>query len=69
MKGILERLVNGELNIDEAERLISADNILEFDEKKYKKDVENFLNRLGCFEKGMACKKIVDKIEKIVREN
>ncbi len=32
MKDILERLVNGELNVDEAERLISADNILEFDE-------------------------------------
>jgi NCAIR mutase (PurE)-related protein len=32
MKDILERLVNGELNIDEAERLINADNILEFDD-------------------------------------
>ena len=32
MKEILERLVNGELNIDEAEKLISSNNILEFDE-------------------------------------
>ena len=32
MKEILESLVNGELNIDEAERLISANNILEFDD-------------------------------------
>ncbi|WP_458455323.1 nickel pincer cofactor biosynthesis protein LarB [Methanobrevibacter sp.] len=32
MKEILERLINGELNIDEAENLINANNILEFDE-------------------------------------
>ena len=32
MKDILERLVNGELNIDEAENLLNANNILEFDE-------------------------------------
>ena len=32
MKEILERLVNGDINIDEAENLINADNILEFDE-------------------------------------
>lgn len=32
MKDILERLVNGEINIDEAERLISSNNILEFDD-------------------------------------
>ena len=32
MKEILERLVNGEINIDEAEKLIHADNILEFDD-------------------------------------
>jgi len=31
MKEILERLVNGELNVDEAEQLIKSDNILEFD--------------------------------------
>lgn len=31
MKEILERLVNGEININDAERLINADNILEFD--------------------------------------
>jgi len=31
MKDILERLVNGELNVDEAEHLLKADNILEFD--------------------------------------
>lgn len=30
MKDILERLVNGEINIDEAEKLISSNNILEF---------------------------------------
>lgn len=32
MKDILEKLVSGELNVDEAENLIRADNILEFDE-------------------------------------
>lgn len=32
MKDILERLVDGEINIDEAENLIKADSILEFDE-------------------------------------
>ncbi|MBQ6099765.1 MAG: nickel pincer cofactor biosynthesis protein LarB [Methanobrevibacter sp.] len=32
MKEILERLVSGELNIDEAETLLKADSILEFDE-------------------------------------
>lgn len=32
MKDILERLVNGELNVDEAEQLLKADNILEFDD-------------------------------------
>lgn len=32
MKDILERLVNGELNVGEAEKLINANNILEFDE-------------------------------------
>ena len=32
MKEILERLVNGEINVDEAENLINANNILEFDE-------------------------------------
>lgn len=32
MKDILEKLVNGELNIDEAEKLIKSDSILEFDE-------------------------------------
>ena len=32
MKDILERLVNGELNIDEAEQLLKANNILEFDD-------------------------------------
>ena len=32
MKDILERLVNGELDISQAEQLIKADNILEFDD-------------------------------------
>lgn len=32
MKDVLERLVNGEINIDEAENLIKSNNILEFDE-------------------------------------
>lgn len=32
MKDVLEKLVNGELNIDEAEQLLKADNILEFDD-------------------------------------
>ena len=32
MKEILENLANGKLNVDEAERLINANNILEFDD-------------------------------------
>ena len=32
MKDILEKLVEGEINIDEAENLLKADNILEFDD-------------------------------------
>lgn len=32
MKDILERLVRGEVNIDEAEKLLKAENILEFDD-------------------------------------
>ena len=32
MKDILERLINGEINIDEAERLISSNEILAFDD-------------------------------------
>ena len=32
MKDILERLVKGELNVDEAEHLLKANNILEFDD-------------------------------------
>lgn len=32
MKEILERLVDGELNIEEAEKLLKSENILEFDE-------------------------------------
>jgi hypothetical protein len=32
MKDILERLLSGELNVDEAEKLLKADNILEFDD-------------------------------------
>ncbi|WP_405298405.1 nickel pincer cofactor biosynthesis protein LarB [Methanobrevibacter sp.] len=32
MKDILERLLSGELNVDEAERLLKANNILEFDD-------------------------------------
>ena len=32
MKDILERLVRGEINVGEAEKLLKADNILEFDE-------------------------------------
>ena len=32
MKDILERLIDGEINIDEAERLINSNNILEFDD-------------------------------------
>lgn len=32
MKDILERLVEGKVSIDEAEKLINANHILEFDE-------------------------------------
>jgi len=41
MKDILERLINGELNIGEAEKLIKAESVLEFD------DIAKFDNKRG----------------------
>ena len=32
MKDILERLVNGEIDIEEAEKILKSDSILEFDD-------------------------------------
>ncbi len=41
--------------------------LLNFDEKKYKKDVNAFLKRLGCYEKGDASKKVVEKIKELIK--
>ena len=40
MKDILERLVSGELNVDEAENLLKANNILSFDDDIAKLDIK-----------------------------
>jgi len=39
-----------------------CENIINFDEKKYEKNRQEFLKKRGCFEKGNASKRIVDKI-------
>lgn len=66
MKDILERLVNGELNIDEAEKLINANNILEFDDVA-KFDVER-KNRTGFPEAVFAQSKEYDDLLLIIKE-
>ena len=43
------------------------DKIINFDEKKYKKEVEKFLERLGCYEEGEASKRTVKKIKEITK--
>ena len=42
-------------------------NIKNFDFKKYKEDVENFLEEKGCIEDGHASERIVDLIEWIIK--
>lgn len=41
------------------------ENIKNFDNKKYKKNVHKFLSKMGCIEKGDASQKVVDKIIKL----
>jgi len=43
-------------------------NILNFDEEKYKKEVEQFLKDKGCIEDGHAAERVVDLIEKIIKK-
>ena len=43
-----------------------GENILNFDEGQYLEKVDEFLKRMGCYEDGMAAKRVVDKIEEIV---
>ncbi len=45
-----------------------ADNILNFDNEKYQKDIDNFLADKGCIEDGHASERVVDLIEKIMKE-
>ncbi|MDD6155104.1 MAG: CDP-glycerol glycerophosphotransferase family protein [Eubacteriales bacterium] len=40
--------------------------ILDFDEEKYQRDVEEFLESKGCYEDGHAAERIADKIEEIM---
>lgn len=44
-----------------------AQNILKFDMDKYSLEVEQFLKDKGCMEDGLASKRVVDLIEKIMR--
>ena len=41
--------------------------IINFDEKKYLKDVDKFLDKLGCYEKGNASKRVVKKIQELTK--
>ena len=45
-----------------------ASNILNFDEKKYKCDVETFLKENGCIEDGHSSERVVDLIEKLMAQ-
>ena len=66
MKDILERLVDGEINIDEAERLINSNRILEFDDIA-KIDV-NRNERTGFPEAVFAPSKNYDDLLLIIRK-
>lgn len=44
-------------------------NIMDFNLDKYKKDVENFLQKKGCIEDGKASERVVDLIENILTPN
>lgn len=44
-----------------------VNNILNFDEKKYQKDIDKFLKKMGCFEEGISSKKTVDKIINLIK--
>ncbi len=44
-------------------------NVINFDEGKYKEEVKSFLKRLGCYENGDASKKVVEKIKEISKSN
>lgn len=43
-------------------------NILKFDEKKYKKNVTDFLKKMGSCEKGKASEKVIDKIKELIKK-
>lgn len=66
MKDILERLVEGKVSIDEAEKLINSNHILEFDEVA-KFDVKR-KNRTGFPEAVFAQSKDYDDLLLIIRE-
>lgn len=66
MKEILERLVNGELNIEEAENLLKADAILEFDDVA-KFDIKRN-NRTGFPEAVFAQSKDYDDLILIIKK-
>jgi CDP-glycerol glycerophosphotransferase len=42
------------------------DNILSFNKNKYKSDIDNFINHVGCFECGNASQSVVKTIEDII---
>lgn len=42
-------------------------NVLHFDQSEYMGKVEKFLQERGCYEEGMASKRIVDKLEEIMK--
>ena len=41
--------------------------IINFDDKKYLKDVNSFLRKVNCYEKGDASKKVIDKMNKLIK--
>lgn len=44
-----------------------VENVLHFDQNEYLSKVEKFLQERGCYEEGMASKRIVDKLEEIMK--
>ena len=45
-----------------------AERIRTFDESKYLKDVDRFLEERGCMEDGQASKRIADKINELMKQ-
>lgn len=45
-----------------------CNNIINYNEKDYLKDVNEYLKRLGCYEEGKACEKTIELIEQLCKK-